>query len=405
MRYLQYNYGISYPPFSPASGETQFGWGSTANALNATVFGNDAIANGVNGIALGQGTLAGANDFSVGWHATTTGHGSFAWGWQANDGGFNNAFAFGDSVTATANNTMFLGSLGNPIRLNVSSNISGTGLSLTRSDSSPVVSSMTASDGTAWTFTVYGTTNGPDFPSELQFVANGTRIIGTSTNSGGVFGVWAANNTFYGNMEIKTNLYVDGDLHIVGGQAYGNGGSLTNLNPSTAFGSGTVPYGVLPSGVLTNNEASAVTLAASLSTGANVISGNGSGLTNIQGSAFPITTATAVNQVTNFTLTFGSAPYYTFAASTNLYFTATSGGPGPVSWWITNSGAAGLIISVYFPTNALAGYTNDCTITGTNWIINLTNTSSGRVLFLSAFKYGSANTFNDVVWNHIVTLP
>ena len=184
-----------------------------------------------------------------------------------------------------------------------------------------------------------------------------------------------------------------------------NGANLTGLAAS-AIATGTISESrMLVSGAATASQVLVNDANGHLVSTNKLPAVDGSGVTNINGSGFAIATASAASQATNFTLMFGSAPYYTFAASTNVNFTDTSGGPGPVSWWITNSGAAGLIINIYFPTNSHPGYTNDCAIAGTNYVMSLTNTSSGRVLFLSAFKYGSSDTFNDVVWNHIVTLP
>jgi len=108
-----------------------------------------------------------------------------------------------------------------------------------------------------------------------------------STNQNTSFAeIWSGNNllfsiakdgTISGNGSGITNA---GTWAITNQNAAG----LTNLNASS-LATGTLPYGVFPSGALTNNESSAVTLANTLNTGANAISGNGSGLTNLSSTA------------------------------------------------------------------------------------------------------------------------
>ena len=133
---------------------------------------------------------------------------------------------------------------------------------------------------------------------------------------------------------------------------------------------------------------------------------NGGGVTNLTGAAWSSTVGAAVNQSTNYSLTFNTNLPIILTVTTNVCFTNTVGGQGFTSYLITNSGAAGTIIYGFVPTNALAGYTNDLTISGTNWMFALTNTTPGRVVYLSAYKSTSGGkTFTDVVWNHFTTLP
>ena len=133
---------------------------------------------------------------------------------------------------------------------------------------------------------------------------------------------------------------------------------------------------------------------------------NGGGVTNLTGAAWSSTVGAAVNQSTNYSLTFSTNLPIILTVTTNVCFTNTIGGQGFTSYLITNSGAAGTIIYGFVPTNALAGYTNDLTVSGTNWMFALTNTTPGRVVYLSAYKStAGGTTFKDIIWNHFTTLP
>lgn len=113
--------------------------------------------------------------------------------------------------------------------------------------------------------------------------AQGLGVPGTAT---------VTNNTVFGTTNLPEQVLLNAQVALfpgsisVAGTNFGNGAGLTNLNAANL--TGTVPQGVLPGTVVTNN-ATGLTLS-------GTFSGNGSGLTNLSAGSL-------VGAATSFTLT------------------------------------------------------------------------------------------------------
>jgi hypothetical protein len=148
--------------------------------------------------------------------------------------------------------------------------------------------------------------------------------------------------------------------------------------------SGTLSLAQLPSEAVTNNG-TAVTLEGDFS-------GDGGGLTNLQAQAFAFGTPPADSAVTNYTLNF-SGPIYNFINTGNdVVFNNLTGGPGAVSYIIRPNGANR---NIAWPTNICTLNTNGLTLSGTNWIMTLTN--GNRVAYCSFVAYTNSPDFTNVV--------
>ena len=251
----------------------------------------------------------------------------------------------------------------------------------------------------------------------LQQEAAGDLAITGDGGSDGNAGFMLRYNapTFRANQQgvsINSTNTSTGNALYVNGSIAGNGNPLTNLNAANLTGQ--VPLANLQN-ALTNNEASAVTIASTLTvSGGNVISGNGNGLTNLNlaslgstsslaGLTLPInvsgTAVTSVNVVvTNSTLPLSfvntnsvlSVGYLILNGLTNG--TGYSGISNPVVIQAINSSVAGFSVVPANPNQAVAfdlqpsGAANDSfgygvahmDIGNTNWSPNagLTNGNS-----------------------------
>jgi hypothetical protein len=103
--FLNNTIGIPYPP-------------NIANGAQYLVLGY-ANTPGTNGIfGLGHNlSLTGSSEWSIGYGTTQTGSATFNFGGQNSDGGFNNVWMIGRTITATAAGVCYIGASGVPLNV------------------------------------------------------------------------------------------------------------------------------------------------------------------------------------------------------------------------------------------------------------------------------------------------
>lgn len=127
---------------------------------------------------------------------------------------------------------------------------------------------------------------------------------------------------------------------------------------------------------------------------------NASGLTNLGSAGFSWNLKTALNNVTNYYMSFTGAVYQTIPLTNNCLITAATGVPGAAA--TVKFIAQGGNYQVWWPTNYTTISTNLCTLGTTNWSMTVTN---GKVGFLSIAAFEGQYPSNFVVTPKIADYP
>jgi hypothetical protein len=284
-------------------------------------------------------------------------------------------------------------------------NLSLTASSLTMTDANHKMTNVTLGTGLSFSGTTLNA-GGNNFTSD--FNTNGSSRIALTNvnlaNASGTLGYDFLPSTFttFANI-IETNGSITQTNGNGSGTVIANGTITTtgNLNSTGMTDSGPATV----AGLTVNGAGSAGNVSI---TGTGEFMGNANGVTNISPAGFSYgTNGSAASGPTNYVISLSTNTTTLIAAPTNVWFTNITGGPGLFSIIVSNQNAAGTVINIGVPTNAMPLNTNNAVLGGngsTNWVWNLTN-EPGRVWYFSGNKLTSATTFGDIIYSAGTTLP